>query len=65
MSFGQIVPQMFSKCIVNLLVLSSFTNNNLSYNKQLALKAISKDEKFRWCTCGHGQIHGPGGEYFP
>jgi hypothetical protein len=41
-----------------------YFTNIVSYNKQLALKAISKDEKFRWCSCGHGQIHGPGGEYF-
>ncbi|KAK0123378.1 hypothetical protein ONS96_010369 [Cadophora gregata f. sp. sojae] len=30
------------------------------YNKKLALALISKDEKFRWCVCGHGQIHALG-----
>ncbi|KAF8847813.1 hypothetical protein BDZ45DRAFT_754513 [Acephala macrosclerotiorum] len=30
------------------------------YNKQLALKTIAKDENFRWCACGHGQIHSLG-----
>ena len=31
------------------------------YNKKLALALISKDEKFRWSVCGHGQIHTAGG----
>ncbi|OCL02941.1 hypothetical protein AOQ84DRAFT_420999 [Glonium stellatum] len=30
-----------------------------SYNKQLLLRSLSKEPKFRWCykECGHGQIH--------
>ncbi|KAM7207858.1 hypothetical protein V8F20_001900 [Naviculisporaceae sp. PSN 640] len=31
------------------------------YDKTLALESISKHAKFRWCKCGSGQIHIPGG----
>ncbi|KAG4441754.1 hypothetical protein IFR05_002745 [Cadophora sp. M221] len=30
------------------------------YNKKLALNLMSKNEKFRWCACGHGQVHTQG-----
>lgn len=31
------------------------------YSKKLANDALAKNQNFRWCTCGKGQIHGPGG----
>jgi hypothetical protein len=28
-----------------------------SYNKKRAQEAAEKNSRFRWCTCGNGQIH--------
>ncbi|EPE03719.1 zinc ring finger domain containing protein [Ophiostoma piceae UAMH 11346] len=30
------------------------------YDKKLAFVAMAKNERFRWCRCGHGQIHDAG-----
>jgi hypothetical protein len=30
---------------------------------KLANEALSKHKNFRWCTCGKGQIHGPGSKF--
>jgi len=32
-----------------------------SYDKLLAIDAILQERLFRWCKCGNGQIHLPGG----
>ncbi|KAH8890395.1 hypothetical protein GQ53DRAFT_842164 [Thozetella sp. PMI_491] len=34
------------------------------YFKKLAFEAMADDPNFRWCVCGHGQIH-PAGEAAP
>ncbi|KAF2119767.1 hypothetical protein BDV96DRAFT_353029 [Lophiotrema nucula] len=30
------------------------------YSRKLSQKSLGENPKFRWCPCGHGQLHSPG-----
>ena len=32
------------------------------YSRKLTQKKLSENPKFRWCSCGHGQLHTTGGK---
>lgn len=64
-SFGCHPVECLSRYIQNVRNIDrtsiAYADNLFRHNKHLATKTISQADNFRWCDCGHGQIHEPRG----